>query len=80
MLDFIPTLFNRIVDLNHYPDQRKYAEIKVAPKSGKPPIKVSSIHPISLLPALSIIFEKILLTPTMFNESGETDPKPPIRI
>ena len=39
----------------------KVAEIIMIPKPGKPPTEVSSYRPISLLPILSKIFEKLLL-------------------
>jgi hypothetical protein len=39
----------------------KIAEVLMILKPGKPPNKVDSYRPISLLPIMSILFEKLLL-------------------
>jgi hypothetical protein len=57
---FITTLFNRILHLAYFPLQWKFAQILMIPKPGKPPTDVTSYRPISLLPLLSKIFERLL--------------------
>jgi hypothetical protein len=47
--------------LSYYPLTWKFSEIIMIPKPNKPPEKVTSYRPISLLPTLSKVFEKILL-------------------
>lgn len=56
------TIFNAILRLSYWPKQLKFAQIIVLLKPGKPPNEVTSYRPISLLPVLSKILEKILLT------------------
>jgi hypothetical protein len=43
------------------PDVWKMAEVIMIPKQGKPPNEVTSYRPISLLPIISKLFEKLLL-------------------
>lgn len=57
----ITFIFNAILRLEYFPLQWKVAEIVVVPKAGKPPNDVSSYRPISLLPTMSKLFEKIFL-------------------
>jgi hypothetical protein len=57
---FLTTLFNRMLYLSYFPKQWKYAQIVMVPKPGKPPTEVTSYRPISLLPLLSKIFERLL--------------------
>jgi len=47
--------------LSYYPLTWKFSEIILIPKPNKPPESVTSYRPISLLPTLSKVFEKILL-------------------
>jgi len=47
--------------LCNFPVQRKYAQIIMIAKSGKPPTEASSYRPIRLLPVLSKVFERLLL-------------------
>jgi len=47
--------------LSYFPLTCKFSEIIMIPKPYKPPEKVTSYRPISLLPTLSKVFEKILL-------------------
>ncbi|CAI6366776.1 unnamed protein product [Macrosiphum euphorbiae] len=47
--------------LSYFPLTWKFSEIILIPKPNKPPDKVTSYRPISLLPTLSKVFEKILL-------------------
>lgn len=58
---FIAFIFNAILRLEYFPSRWKQAQIIVIPKPGKPPNEISSFRPISLLPVLSKVFEKLLL-------------------
>lgn len=60
-LKLITMIFNSIIRVGYFPSQWKVASIIVIPKPGKPPEKVESYRPISLLPILSKVFEKLLL-------------------
>lgn len=54
-------IFNAILRLNYYPNSWKHARVTMIPKPGKDPSIVSSYRPISLLPVLSKLFERLLL-------------------
>lgn len=54
-------IFNAALRIEHFPCQWKVAEIVMIPKPGKNPNEVSSYRPISLLPTLSKVLEKIIL-------------------
>lgn len=54
-------LINASFRLRYVPRMWKVSEVIMIPKSGKPPHEVSSYRPISLLPMISKLFEKILL-------------------
>uniref|UniRef100_A0A1B6KCY8 Reverse transcriptase domain-containing protein n=1 Tax=Graphocephala atropunctata TaxID=36148 RepID=A0A1B6KCY8_9HEMI len=54
-------IFNAVLRLEYYPSQWKVANIVVIPKPGKPAHEVTSYRPISLLPLMSKVFEKLLL-------------------
>lgn len=58
----ITFLFNAVLRLNYFPDQWKVAQIILINKPGKPSVDVKSYRPISLLPILSKVFEKLLMT------------------
>ena len=58
---YITYLFNAILRTNHFPEQWKKAQIIMIPKPGKDPNLVQSYRPISLLPILSKIFEKLFI-------------------
>ena len=61
-------MFNACLRLQYYPTLWKIAEITAIPKVGKDAALPSSYRPISLLPLLSKIFEKVLyerLTPIL---------------
>ena len=58
---FLTQLFNAIIKLSHFPLQWKVAEITMVPKPGKPLEEVCSYRPISLLPILSKLLEKLIL-------------------
>ena len=58
---YITQIFNAILRTGHFPDQWKVAQVLLIPKPGKPPEEPKSYRPISLLPVLSKVFEKLLL-------------------
>ncbi|CAG9783481.1 unnamed protein product [Diatraea saccharalis] len=60
-LVYLSTLFNGIMRTGHFPGIWKVSEIIMIHKEGKPINEVSSYRPISLLPVISKLFEKILL-------------------
>lgn len=55
-------IINAIMKLMHFPDQWKTSNIIPIPKPGKDADKPVSYRPISLLPTLSKVAEKIILT------------------
>lgn len=55
-------IFNAIMRTGFFPTTWKIAKIIMIPKPGKNETQVDSYRPISLLPALSKLFEKILLS------------------
>ena len=57
----ITFIFNAILRLEYFPLQWKVAQVIVIPKPGKPLNDVSSYRPISLLPVISKLFERLLL-------------------
>jgi len=54
-------IFNAITRLDYWPAPLKHAKITMLPKPGKIPTDVASYRPISLLPVISKILEKLLL-------------------
>lgn len=62
MIRFIAILINAVFRLNHFPAQWKVAQIIMILKPGKPPDSVTSYRPISLLPVMSKICEKTILS------------------
>jgi len=54
-------IFNRMLRLCYLPVQWKYAQILMNAKPGKPPTEASSYRPISVLPIMSKVFERLLL-------------------
>lgn len=57
----ITYIFNAMLRLTYWPLIWKYAEILMIQKPNKPPEEASSYRPISLLPSLSKLFERIFL-------------------
>jgi hypothetical protein len=74
---YLTQLFNAILLLNYSPAQWKVAQIIIILKAGKPPHALSFYRPISLLPIVSKIFEKLLLKCTNHHhpEARETSPR-----
>lgn len=60
-LVYVCSIFNAILRTNHIPDQWKVSQIIMIPKPGKSRDVAESYRPISLLPILSKMFEKLLL-------------------
>ena len=59
-ITLITSIFNAILRLEYYPKAWKISLITLIPKPGKPIHETSSYRPISLLPTLSKLFEKML--------------------
>lgn len=59
---YLTHLFNGILRTSFYPKIWKVSQLTMIPKPGKPPHIISSYRPISLLPILSKVFEKLLKT------------------
>jgi len=57
----ITNLINAAFRLKYVPRLWKVAEVIMIPKPGKPPHEASSYRPISLLPVMSKLFEKLLI-------------------
>jgi hypothetical protein len=53
-------IFNAILQLEYWPKSLNIAQIILKPKPGKNPIDVSSYRPISLLPTISKVPEKLI--------------------
>lgn len=54
-------LCNSILRTGHFPTLWKMSQIIIEPNTGKPSHNITSYRPISLLPVMSKLFEKILL-------------------
>lgn len=61
-LVFLVTLFNSVLRVQHFPRLWKVSIVTMVHKPGKPPEEPTSYRPISLLPVLSKMFERILLS------------------
>jgi len=57
----LTTIYNIVLRLTYFPILWKFAQIIMIHKPGKPPYRVPSYRPISLLSIMSKIFERILL-------------------
>ena len=64
-------LLNAIIRLEYWPKPLKEANVIMILKPGKTPTDVTSYRPISLLPVISKILEKLLL----FRLSNDTPPQ-----
>lgn len=58
---FILFIFNSMLRIGYFPASWKLSDLVMIPKPGKDITQVSSYRPISLLPILSKMFEKMLL-------------------
>lgn len=54
-------IFNACLELNHVPKCFKIAQVIMILKPNKPPEEVTHYRPISLLPTISKIFEKLII-------------------
>ena len=59
---YIRNIYNAMVRLQYFPKSWKVAEIIPIPKVGKDPSLTTSYRPISLLPILSKVFERLFLS------------------
>ena len=60
ILKLIAVLFQSAYKIGYFPDQWKSANIKMIPKPGKDERIVKNFRPISLLPCLGKVFERII--------------------
>jgi hypothetical protein len=60
-LVFLTYIFNAIIKQHYWPKQLKLADIILIPKPGKNPTSVASYRPISLLPIIAKLLERLLL-------------------
>jgi hypothetical protein len=60
-IKYLTQLFNSALFLGYFPAHWKVAQIILLLKPGKPPHELTSYRPISLLPAVSKVFEKLLI-------------------
>jgi hypothetical protein len=60
-IKFLTQIYNASTLIGYFPAQWKVAKIILHLKPGKPPNETNSYRPISLLPILSKIYEKLLL-------------------
>ena len=57
---YLTYIYNACIRLHYFPKNWKKAKVIMLPKSGKPLDNPDSFRPISLLPILSKIFEKLI--------------------
>jgi len=57
----LTTIYNSMLRLTYFPITWKFAQVITIPKPSKPPHRVTSYRPISLLPLMSKLFERLLL-------------------
>ena len=69
-LQTLLNLFNSIARLEYWPAPLKHAMIIMIPKPGKTPTDVATYRPISLLPVISKILEKLLLKSSNYTEAA----------
>ena len=61
-LTYLRHIYNAITRISYWPRAFKHAQIIMLPKPGKDPKDISSYRPISLLPTISKVLEKLLIT------------------
>lgn len=59
-IEYLATIINKCFAKSFFPSPWKRAEVILFPKPGKDPVMTSSYRPISLLPALGKVFERII--------------------
>lgn len=57
----VTEIFNAVLRIQYFPIQWKFGQIILIQKPGKPPTEKTSYRPITLLPCLSKLLEKLLL-------------------
>jgi hypothetical protein len=60
-IKYLTQLFNAVLLKEYFPAQWKVTQIILILKTGKPPNELTSYRPLSLLPIVSKVFEKLLL-------------------
>jgi hypothetical protein len=60
-IKYLTQLFNAVLLKGYFPAQWKVTQIILILKPGNPPNELTSYRPISLLPIVSKVFEKLLL-------------------
>jgi ribonuclease HI len=73
--EILLTLFNNILNLAEFPNSWKKAKVILVPKPGKTEGTPGSMRPISLLPTLSKVFERILLDRMEFFVADRMNPR-----
>jgi len=68
----LTTIYNSILRITYFPILWKFAQIIMIHKPGKPPNRVTSYRPFSLLPIMSKIFERILLKRIQMDDNINT--------
>jgi hypothetical protein len=68
----LTTIYNSMLRITYFPILWKFAQIIMNHKPGKPPNRVTSYRPISLLPIMSKIFERILVKIIQMDEDTST--------
>jgi hypothetical protein len=58
-IKYLNQLFNAVMPKEYFPEQWKVAQIILIKKPGKPPNELTSFRPISLLPIVSKVLEKL---------------------
>lgn len=61
IIDHLTTIINNCLKINYFPSIWKEALVVNFPKPGKDPVMTASYRPISLLPNLAKIYERIIL-------------------
>ena len=56
----LTSIFSSMLRLRYFPVQWKYAQIIMIAKPGKPPTEASSYRPVSILPILSKLLDRLL--------------------
>jgi hypothetical protein len=60
-IKYLTQLFNAVLLRGYFPEQRKVAQVILILKPEKPPNELTSYRPISLLPIISEVCEKLFL-------------------
>jgi hypothetical protein len=79
-IKYLTHLFNAVLLLNYFPSQWKVAHIILILKPGKTLYALTSYRPISLLPIVSKVFEKLLLTQLLPIVGQWLNTFPPVRL